>query len=344
MLTVFSDSRWPEKTGIGNVLAAMKMYVPNDLSVVDLEIPGSVGSPMSPLAISRALNTYDAQDSVFWSAGFVPPLPGRFPSVVTVHDLTHLHFYSRKHALYYNWVYKPLYRRCTQIVCVSDYTRREFLEWSGISPDRVSTVYNGVTPEFYANEATYPCEFPYVLYPGNRRAYKNLDRLINAYAASRLPEKGIRLGLTGHPDSALTGLAGRLGIQDLLHFFGWVEDEELPALYRGALAVAFVSLYEGFGLPIIEAMASRVPVLTSNVSAMPEVAQDAAFIVDPYDVSAITKGLDRLAEDASLRDDLVARGMTRARAFDWRRSADQLWDVVERAAKGKTPAYGSAMQ
>lgn len=344
MLTVYSDPRWPEKTGIGNVLAAMKMYVPNDLSIVDLDIAGSVGSPLSPLAISRALSKLQANDGVFWSAGFVPPLTNRLPSVVTVHDLTHLHFYSRKHAVYYDLVYRPLYRRCAHIVCVSNYTRQEFLKWSGISPDRVSTIYNGVTAEYSVNDTKYPCDFPYVLYPGNQRSYKNLDRLVQAYAVSRLPNLGIRLGMTGRPNPALIEAATRLGVQDGLHFFGWVEDDELPALYRGALAVAFVSLYEGFGLPIIEAMASRVPVLTSNVSAMPEVAQDAAIVVDPYDVSAIADGLNRMVESPALRDELVAKGVVRARAFDWHLAADQLWDVVHRASRSTSPQHGKVIQ
>ncbi len=332
VLTVYSDSRWPERTGIGNVMAAMKRNAPHDVAVVDLPVSGEIGHPLSPLAIARALKRQQAHDGVFWSAGFVPPLTSLLPTVVTVHDLTHLHFYGRKRSLYYAVVLRPLYRRCNEIVCVSDYTRQEFLRWSGIAHERVSVVYNGVAPKFLDNQAKFPCDFQYVLYPGNRRSYKNLDRLLAAYASSRLPGMGIKLGLTGTASKAITALARRLGVENQLQFFGWVDEAQLPSLYRGALLVAFVSLYEGFGLPIVEGMASRVPVLTSNVSAMPEIAKDAALIVDPYDIPSMTSAMDRLAESSSLREDLVAKGVERVKAFDWRHSADQLWGVVRRAA------------
>jgi glycosyltransferase involved in cell wall biosynthesis len=106
----------------------------------------------------------------------------------------------------------------------------------------------------------------------------------------------------------------------------------MPKLYRGALFVAFVSLYEGFGLPILEAMASRVPVLTSNVSAMPEVAGSAAITVDPRSVDDITQSMNRLAEDRVLREELIECGRERAMRFSWDRSADELWTIVEQAS------------
>ena len=197
-LRVLSDSRWPEKTGIGNVLVAMKERAPAHISVVDLAVDGRIGSPLSPFVLGKALSREAANGSVFWSAGFVPPAGARIPTVVTVHDLTHLHFYSRLHAAYYGMVFKPLYRRCSEIVCVSDYTRREFLAWSGMPESRVSVVYNGVTPAFARNTEVHDPGFRYILYPGNHRSYKNLERLIAAFAASSLPRAGVRLAMTGN--------------------------------------------------------------------------------------------------------------------------------------------------
>jgi glycosyltransferase involved in cell wall biosynthesis len=328
---VYSDLRWPLKTGIGNVLTSLVERKPPQVELIDLQVQGRIGSPFSPVAISKALRQASADDGVFWSAGFVPPAACRLPVVLTVHDLTHLRFYTRLHTAYYNLFFKPLYRRCDAIVCVSDYTRKELLAWSGLPAGKVHVVYNGVGKAYAENRLTLELPYRYVLYPGNHRSYKNLDRLITAFAASALPAEGIRLVMTGEPNAALIAHAQSLGVERHLHFMGRVEDADLPRLYKGALMVAFVSLYEGFGLPIVEAMASGVPVLTSNVSAMPEVAGDAALIVDPYSVEAITGGLNALAGDDGLRNDLVAKGRARVTQFDWDRSARELWDIVGRA-------------
>ncbi len=326
---VFSDMRWPEKTGIGNVMTAMVDGCPGHAEVVDLDVQGRIGSPLSPLAVSRSLRGKALDGGVFWSAGFVPPLWSPVPSVVTVHDLTHLHFYSRAHALYYRHFFLPLYRRCEAVVCVSDYTRREFIEWSGMPASRVHVVLNGVSPQFSANTETLGLPYRYVLYPGNHRSYKNLDRLVCAYARSGLRDMDVHLVMTGTENVELMNLARNEGVEAYVHFAGRLADADLPRVYRGAEAIAFVSLYEGFGLPIVEAMASGVPVLTSNVSAMPEVAGDAALIVDPYSVDDIARALRQLMVEPGLRAELAGRGREQVRRFDWTASADALWSIVD---------------
>lgn len=328
---VYADLRWPPKTGIGNVLAEMCARAPHWVQLVDAGVDGGIGHPFSPLAISRAMRHLQARDGVFWNAGFVPPLACRLPAVVTVHDLTHLRFYTRLHRVYYNAVLRPLYRRCSAVVCVSDYTRREFLDWSGMPATRVHVIPNGVRAAFRINRDGYGLPYRYVLYPGNHRSYKNLARLVEAYAASSLPRNDIHLVMTGRENPALVARAADLGIASQVHFTGVLADADLPRLYRSAWLVAFVSLYEGFGLPVVEAMASEVPVLTSNVSALPEVAGGAALLVDPYSTAAITRGLDTLAHDAVLRDELVARGREQLQRFDWDRSAGALWSIVDDA-------------
>jgi glycosyltransferase involved in cell wall biosynthesis len=326
--TVYADLRWPVQTGIGNVMTACLQRAPQNARVETLGAAGRIGSPFSPMRISAALARKD-REGVFWSPGFVPPAWGRRPSVVTVHDLTHLHFYSKLHRAYYDLLFRNMYRRCSAIICCSDYTRRELLAWSGIDPTRVHLVWHGVEPVFARNDETLGIDDPYVLYPGNRRGYKNLDRLLTAYAQSVLPRQGVCLLLTGSPDANLEALAQKLGVGSLVRFSGYVADEQMPKLYRGALFVAFISLYEGFGLPIVEAMASRVPVLTSNLSAMPEVAGKAALIVDPLSVSEIQKGMDRLAESSTFRQELIEAGIERATLFSWDQAAAAHWRLVE---------------
>jgi glycosyltransferase involved in cell wall biosynthesis len=331
-MKVYADLRWPPKTGIGAVQSALLSRTPVSFEVIDLGVEGRIGSPISPLHIARALSRLEPRGGVFWTPGFLPPAWSAIPVVVTVHDLAHLYFYSRLHAAYYGTVLKHLYRRCHSVICVSEFTRQEFLRWSGMSADKVFTVHNGVPDLFLKSNAGLGLPYPYVLYPGNRRSYKNLDRLIAAYGRSSLPRAGIHLVLTGGSDAALCQVARTEGVERELHFAGEVSDEDVVRLYRGATLLAFVSMYEGFGLPILEAMAAGIPVLTSNVAAMPEVAGAAALLVDPTSVEQITAGLERLAFDPDVRNDCVRLGSAQLACFDWNHSAKQVWTLVARAA------------
>nr|WP_246746057.1 glycosyltransferase family 1 protein [Ciceribacter sp. L1K22] len=269
---------------------------------------------------------------VFYSAGFVPPVFSRLPSVVIVHDLTHRRFYGAAKRAYYDLVYKPLYRRCSAVICVSEFTRQEFLEWSGMPAEKVHLVYNGYESCFNEAGPVHQPGYPYVFYGGNHRSYKNLDRLIKAFAASTLPSRGIKLVLTGKRNDELATLADNLSVGSDVVFAGRLPSEEIPSFYRGALAVAYVSLFEGFGLPIVEAYACGVPVLTSNVSAMPEVAGEGALLVNPESVEEIKQGLDRITSDEDLRMRLIAGGRRRREDFDWDSSAQRLWQLVKDTA------------
>jgi glycosyltransferase involved in cell wall biosynthesis len=306
-------------------------FAPAHFNIIDLHISGKIGSPLAPLTISRALSQLPTKGGLFWNPGFMPPFFDQVPSVVTVHDLTHLHFYNRARKVYYNLVLKPLYRRCEAVICVSDYTRREFLDWSGMPAKKVHLVYNGVAIDFPDIEP-FLAEYKYIFYPGNHRSYKNLARLIEAFAISSLPRRNIHLLLTGPVNEVLLILARKLGVASFIQFLGPLSAEELARTYKGAFGVVFVSLYEGFGLPILEGMAAGVPVLTSSVSALPEIAGGAALTVDPYSVADITKGLESLTTEGALRADLIGRGLSRAKQFSWQRSGEELWSIIDNVA------------
>jgi glycosyltransferase involved in cell wall biosynthesis len=327
--TVYADFRWPDRSGIGVVKNEILRRAQERHRVKDLNVRGRIGSPFSPLAIALALNRAESEAGVFWSPGFMPPAYCRLPSVLQVHDLIHLRFYSKAHVAYYNAILRPLYRRCSKIVCSSENTRREFLEWSGMPAEKVVTIYLGVSESFRASAMPSPLAFPYVFYPGNHRPYKNSARLIDAYANSSLPANGIRLVFTGPPQKELVLRAQLRGIPNSVHFVGQVPEIELVRLYQGALLIAFVSMYEGFGLPIVEAMCAGVPILTSNTSSMPEVAGDAALLIDPSSTEQITQGLEVLASDTAKRADLIARGNARSKLFSWDTTAAQLWAQID---------------
>jgi glycosyltransferase involved in cell wall biosynthesis len=325
---VYADLRWPDRTGIGVVKQEMLRWAPASIEVTDIHVGGRIGSPYSPFAIRSALRRKHPKTGVFWSPGFMPPAFSAIPAVVTVHDLLHLRYYSRAHVAYYNYLLKPLYRRCARIICSSDNTRREFLEWSGISSDRVATVYLGVSDAFRRARSEPLLPYPYVLYPGNHRGYKNTARLLRAYAASRLPANGIRIVFTGSPQAELVREADELKVPEMVHFMGAVSEDQIVGLYQGALVVAFVSLYEGFGLPILEAMTAGVPVLTSNTSSMPEIAGNAARLIDPSSTEEITVGLDALAFDTDERNLRISLGYQRSRLFSWESTAAKVWALV----------------
>ncbi len=328
-MIVYADLRWPDKTGIGVFQREIIQRVPPRVDVIDLKVKGRIGSPLSPIAISNALARNRATTGVFFSPGYMPPAWSKVPSIVTVHDLLHLHFHTKLHVAYYDLILKRLYRNCRSIICVSEHGRSEFLRWSGLSPDRVIPIHNGVSNIFWTEAPGTIFNFPYVFFPGSHKIHKNKIRLIQAYAASSLPHRKVNLVFTGEPAAFLLREAEKCSVSGLLHFVGDISDEELVSLYKGALLVAYVSLYEGFGLPIVEAMAAGVPVLVSNTTSMPEVAGDAAILVNPYSVDEMAHALNILAFNEGERALRIRLGRERATCYTWDAAAERIWAVIE---------------
>jgi glycosyltransferase involved in cell wall biosynthesis len=186
----------------------------------------------------------------------------------------------------------------------------------------------------------YQLNAPFVLYTGNIKPHKNLERLIEAFNLLRqAPDlKNVQLLIIGDEISKYASLrraVHRYKLHKHVRFFGFVSDQTLAALYRLADAFVFPSLYEGFGLPPLEAMASGTPVITSNVSSLPEVVGDAALMIDPYDPTAIADAMRRVLTDAALRADLRARGLERARSFSWERSIRRVRQIYDEVLSGR---------
>ena len=207
----------------------------------------------------------------------------------------------------------------------------------GISEGRIRVTPLAASPEFRPVETR--ATEPYFLYVGNLEPRKNLERLIEAFA--RMPQKEHRLVIVGnrwYHGGAAEQKARALGLNGRVKFLGYVPREDLPGLFSGATALVYPSLLEGFGLPIVEAMACGAPVITSNNSSMKEVAKDAAVLVDPRNVREMTDALVRVAEDEGLRKELSRRGLLRAKEFSWERTAELTREVYREVLRPSTAA------
>lgn len=272
------------------------------------------------------------------------------PMIVTVHDLAFLHhpeWFPRSRALYLRQAVACSVRAAARVIADSQATARDLDAHLGVKSAAVAHL--GVSPHFApqppqriaAARARYCLPERYFLYVGTIEPRKNLARLVRAWSAVTR-DAGVDLVVAGrdgwrsgafHAEVAATSHRGRI------HQPGFIEAEDLPAILSGATAFVWPSLWEGFGLPPLEAMACGVPVLTSNVSSLPEVVGDAAMTVDPEDEAAMAEGLLTLATDADLRARIAAAGLERAAAFTWRRTAEAVL-AVYRDVLG--PDWGAA--
>ena len=258
---------------------------------------------------------------VLHCTGFHAPLRASVPVVVTVHDLAVVRFpehFTAWTRWYGRTLLLPVLRAATRVLAVSEFTKREVVELAGVPEDRIDVAYNAASPDLWSPDGP-RAEGDYVLAVGTLEPRKNLPRLIEATA---------QLGL----ELRIAGAAGWGDVQiDAPHvrWLGRPTDEELAVQLRGALCLAYPSLWEGFGIPVLEAMLCGTPVVTSAGSAMEEVADGAAELVDPHDVESIAAGIQRAL---GRRDELRAAGFARARAFSWEATAAATVGAYRKAA------------
>jgi glycosyltransferase involved in cell wall biosynthesis len=282
---------------------------------------------------------------IFHSPDFALPPVRRACTVLTVHDLSFMRVPECSQPslrTYLLRVVPPSVRRADVVLADSESTRSDVIELLGVSPDRVRVIYPGVDEGFRLVQDTrvladvrrrYRLPEHFVLSVGTLQPRKNLPRLIEAYAQARM-DADVKLVIAGGTGWMYEGIFRRveeLGLQSEVHFPGYVADDDLPALYTLADLFVFPSLYEGFGLPPLEAMACGTPVVTSNVSSLPEVVGDAALMVDPRDVEALANAMRRALGEPSLRSAMVQRGLAQAQGFTWARAAGQLLRLYHEA-------------
>jgi glycosyltransferase involved in cell wall biosynthesis len=267
-------------------------------------------------------------------------------SVVTIHDCIHLRFpqylpnrLGYAYARSFLWIAT---HRSNRVLTVSEASKRDILEYFSVRPEKIDVIYNGIDERFSQPpleedvsrvRERYQLDDPFILYAGNIKPHKNLGRLIEAFHILRQDSTEfdeVKLVIIGDEIAkyaALRHAVHRHKLHKYVRFFGFVPSRTLAILYRLAAVFVFPSLYEGFGLPPLEAMASGTPVITSNVSSLPEVVGDAAVLIDPLQPEAIADALRRVLSDAALREDLRHRGLERARHFSWDRSIRRVREI-----------------
>jgi glycosyltransferase involved in cell wall biosynthesis len=256
---------------------------------------------------------------------FAPPATGR-RSVVTIHDISfekYPEFFSRGALVRDKLLIRASVRSATRVITVSETSKRDIVETYDVSPDRVVAIPNGVSPLYNAAPTwrAFEGDRPFrILAVGSLEPRKNLTRLVDA-VASLTSELRVELRVVGPDGYKAELIRQRLGGVAEATVSGWLAEDELAEEYRRADVFAYPSLYEGFGLPILEAMASGTPVVASNRGAIPEVAGDAAILVDPLDVDALSGALRQVALEQSVARRLRERGLERAKQFTWERSA-----------------------
>jgi glycosyltransferase involved in cell wall biosynthesis len=322
---IYADQRWIGDHGIGR----FARHVLPGLDYHPLKLAWRPSASLDAWRLSLALRSL-GRDDLFYSPGYNTPLFCSSRFVFTIHDLSHVYCPENSSPLirlYYETILRRACHRAARILTVSEFTRKQIIEWSGVSPQKVTNVSCGVDITYRPEGNSYRLPFPYLLCVSNRKPHKNELRIVEAFASSGLT-KQMHLVFTGAPTVQLTNCINRNHVRSEVHFVGLIREPELPSLYRGAVALIFPSLYEGFGLPVLEAMACGTPVVTSNVTAMPEVAGDAAILVNPSSVGQIAEAMGRIVNDNSLRSEFREKGLARAAQFSWEVTAARVREIL----------------
>lgn len=322
---VIFDTRWFGEHGIGRF--ATEVYDEDFFQPIKLK-----GNPVSIFDVIKLTIYLFFNKNFFFSPGFNAPFFFLHRTAITIHDLNHIDVDANTSflkKLYYNIVLKRACRKAALIFTVSEFSKGRIVDWSGINPDKVKVVYNGVSSAFHKDVQPYLPGFPYIFIVGNRKLHKNEDRALRAFAQANI-DKNIHVLFSGKPSDQLVNTAKELQIEDRVKFLGRLSEDELASTYKGALCLLFPSLYEGFGLPVIEAMACGTPVITSNTTSLVEIANNSAILVDPLNHTSITDGIKRIYNNNPLITKLIHQGLENSYQFQWNKSKSDLISIIEK--------------
>jgi len=290
----------------------------------------------------------NSPDILFIPAHTIPLIrrPG-LKTAVTIHDVGFQKFLeqyqSRWWRLYGGRISNFAARAATHVIAVSESTKRDLVRELGVNPDRITVVYEGVDHEIFRQQfdnlttqqlkRRYGIDNDYLLFVGTIQPRKNLVRLIKAFSTLNPQTSTLTLVIVGKEGwlaDEIYAAPEKFGVGERVKFLGYVPTDEIVSLMNGALALVFPSLYEGFGLPVLEAMACGCPVVTSNISSLPEVAGEAGILVDPHSVKDIVQGIEKVLKfSEEERRDLVERGLKQVKKFTWQKAAEETIKVFE---------------
>jgi glycosyltransferase involved in cell wall biosynthesis len=266
---------------------------------------------------------------VLFNPGFTAPLFSGCRQVTVFHDLQH-----KRHPEYFRWFDLPFWRfllwmaahRSHKLIAVSEATRSDLLRFYRIPQDRIAVIAHGVEPAFSRLDRSHTES--YLLCVSTLHPHKNLSRLIRAYGRKKRDFRLILAGLRGFHADPIERLIEEMGLRDAVQITGWVPRDALYSLYEHARSFVYLSMFEGFGMPVLEALAAGIPVACSDIPPLREVAGDAALFFDPLNEDAIAAGIERVMTDADLRERLAQAGRDRARGFTWQKSAEKTLTVL----------------
>jgi glycosyltransferase involved in cell wall biosynthesis len=269
--------------------------------------------------------------------------------IITIHDLLPIYFNYKKSLqrklqnLYYRYLLPIVLKKVGKVITVSESTKKDIIKYYNVKAENIVRVYNGINTN-YLNYKENAVDYifqkykvkNYLLSIGASYPYKNYDTLIKALKL--IYAKDIKLVIAGGKNdyrNYLKLLSSNLGLSDKVIFIDYIPQEDLPYLYSAAQCLVYPSLYEGFGLPPLEAMACGCPVITSNTSSLPEVVGNAGIMVDPYDVNEIAKAIDLILFNENLRNEMIEKGLKQAKKFSWKKTAEEIYEVIKEIGERK---------
>lgn len=294
------------------------------------------------------------QPDVFVSPDSVYSLNLKIPGLYVLHDINFHHRpfdLPKKWAKFYNQMVPRYLGSATRIATVSEYSKQDIENTYQIDSNKIDVVYNGVDPidfmssseQIKAVKDHFGIIRPYFFYIGSLHPRKNLEGLLEGFAHFKeTTNRDFQLVIGGNflfGESPLFERSKKLGIHNNLIITGRLSNSELAGLMNGAEALTFVPFFEGFGIPIIEAFACNTPVITSNTTSLPEIAQDAALLVDPKDTKAIGQAMVFLTQNPGVKEELIKKGKKRAEQFTWERTAQLLWESIQKTLHNGTQKF-----